>query len=152
MIIIGYQGIGKSTLSNNCLKYIDLESGCFWNNGNRHDDWYITYTTIAQHLSKQGYIVFVSSHEPVRNALKDSTEKVFCCVPDVSLKDEWINKLKLRYELSHLDKDYKAYMNAKDRFTENINEIINSGFDIIKINDMNYNLIELIENAIKENE
>lgn len=29
MIITGYQGIGKTTLANNCDKVIDLESSCF---------------------------------------------------------------------------------------------------------------------------
>lgn len=37
MIIIGYQGIGKSTLAKNSLKYIDLESGNFWINGERDE-------------------------------------------------------------------------------------------------------------------
>lgn len=88
MIIIGYQGIGKSTLSSICLKYIDLESSVFWIDGKRHDDWYIAYTQIAENLSRQGYVVFVSSHEVVRNALKNSKEKVICCVPAPYLKDQ----------------------------------------------------------------
>lgn len=33
MIIIGYQGIGKSTLAHEDNKYIDLESGNFWYQG-----------------------------------------------------------------------------------------------------------------------
>ena len=40
MIIIGYQGIGKSTLAGH-NSVIDLESGNFWNDGKRIDDWYI---------------------------------------------------------------------------------------------------------------
>ena len=58
MIISGYQGIGKSSLagSHNC---IDLESGNFWIDGVRDNDWYKPYCKIANHLSEQGYIVFV---------------------------------------------------------------------------------------------
>ena len=149
MIIIGYQGIGKSTLANSCLKYVDLESGCFWINGKRYNDWYIPYVQMAEHLSKQGYVVFVSSHEVVRNQLKLSKEKVICCVPDISLKDMWIEKLKLRYKESSLDKDYKAYMNALDRFTENIEEIVNSGFEVLSIKSINYGLKELIDGFCK---
>jgi len=35
MIVIGYQGIGKSTLSKTNDKYIDLESGNFFVDGTR---------------------------------------------------------------------------------------------------------------------
>lgn len=144
MIVIGYQGIGKSTLSNKDLRFIDLESGNFWVDGKRADDWYKQYCQIAEHLSKQGYIVFTSSHEVVRNQLTNSEEQVICCVPDLSLKDEWIQKLKNRYEASSLDKDYKAYMNAADRYTENITEIANSGFGVLWLDNMNYELDTMV--------
>ena len=147
MIVIGYQGIGKSTLSKNNLNFIDLESGNFWVDGKRADDWYKPYCQIAEHLSQQGYIVFVSSHEVVRNQLKNSTEDVKCCVPSPELKDAWVQKLQERYCMSQLDKDYKAFMNAKDRFTENVHEIIESGYDVILITRMDYNLEKLIKDA-----
>lgn len=38
-------------------------------------------------------------------------------------------------------------MNALDRFTENVTEIINSGFDAIVINDIHYDLQNLIEST-----
>ena len=144
MIVIGYQGIGKSTLSKHDLRFIDLESGNFWVDGKRADDWYIPYCQIAEHLSAQGYVVFTSSHDVVRNRLIDSKEQVICCVPDLSLKNEWIEKLKSRHEESGLDKDYKAYMNAKERFTENIQEISSSGFGVLWLETMNYDLEELV--------
>lgn len=144
MIIIGYQGIGKSTLANSCLKYVDLESGCFWINKKRYDDWYIPYVQIAEHLSKQGYTVFVSSHEAVRKELRDSKEEVICCVPSIPLKEQWITKLRRRWNTSGLEKDYKAYMNAFDRYEENILEIVNSGFDVIVIENIDYGLSDLI--------
>ena len=43
MIVIGYQGIGKSTYSNKDITCIDLESGNFWVDGVRLDDWYKVY-------------------------------------------------------------------------------------------------------------
>lgn len=140
MIIIGYQGIGKSTLSNKDVRFIDLESGNFWVDGKRADDWYKPYCQIAENLSSQGYIVFVSSHEVVRNQLANSQELVICCVPSLELKEEWIKKLKDRYERTGLDKDYRAYMNAKDRYTENITEIATSGFNVLWIKSMYYDL------------
>ena len=150
MIVIGYQGIGKSTLAgkNNC---IDLESGNFWHNGARQDNWYVFYCKIAEHLSQQGYTVFVSSHEVVRNRLrKYSNEQLHIIYPSVELKDEWISKLKKRFEDTKLDKDYKAWMNAEDRYVENINELKNSGIDCIEINDMDYSLEDIINNVKME--
>ena len=151
MIIIGYQGIGKTTLAARSLKYIDLESSNFWFDDPetkervRHSNWYEMYCNIAEDLSRQGYVVFVSSHQPVRERLSNSTEYVIACVPSLVLKDQWIEKLKLRYEETGLEKDYKAYMNAEDRFSENITEIMNSGFDNLIITNANYNLRNIIE-------
>lgn len=151
MIIIGYQGIGKSTLASRNLKYIDLESSNFWFDDAetkqrvRHSNWYEMYCNVAEELSRQGYVVFVSSHQPVRERLLKSEEYVVACVPSLDLKEQWIEKLHIRFKESGLEKDYKAYMNALDRFTENITEIINSGFDALVINDMHYDLRNLIE-------
>lgn len=151
MIVIGYQGIGKTTLAARSLKYIDLESSNFWFDDPetkervRHSNWYEMYCNIAEDLSRQGYVVFVSSHQPVRERLSNSTEYVIACVPSLVLKDQWIEKLKLRYEETGLEKDYKAYMNAEDRFSENITEIMNSGFDNLIITNANYNLRNIIE-------
>ena len=151
MIVIGYQGVGKSTLASRNLKYIDLESSNFWFDDAetkqrvRHSNWYEMYCNVAEDLSRQGYVVFVSSHQPVRERLLKSEEYVVACVPSLILKDEWIKKLKERYENSLLEKDYKAYMNAADRFAENVTEIMNGGFDTILITDVDYNLQNLIE-------
>lgn len=148
MIISGYQGIGKSTLAKNSNKYIDLESGNFWIDGERYDDWYKIYCKIAVHLSRQGYIVFVSSHYAVREELKQYsvTEEIKCCFPDRSLKDEWIKKLEDRYNNSKLEKDYKAWQNAKYMYISDILDMSTCGFESIRIKSMNYNLKELIEN------
>ena len=74
MIIIGYQGIGKSTLANIDNAYIDLESSNFWHKGERYDNWYIYYGKIAESLSRQNYNVFTSSHREVRDYLKNIIE------------------------------------------------------------------------------
>lgn len=148
MIIIGYQGIGKSTLANKKNEYIDLESGNFWHNGIRPENWYIYYCNIAEHLSKQGYNVFVSSHEVVRKRLKNSSEIVICIYPSIFLADQWTKKLEQRYNQSHLEKDYKAWKNAEDKYHENISELMMCGIPHIEINSLNYNLKELLEDKI----
>lgn len=129
MIVIGYQGIGKSSLAGRGYRFIDLESGNFWVDGKRADDWYKPYCQIAEHLSQQGYIVCTSSHEVVRNQLLNSNEVVVLVYPSLNLKNLWIDKLENRYQETGLEKDYKALMNAKDRYDENIQELMNSPFN-----------------------
>lgn len=143
MIIIGYQGIGKSSLAGteNC---IDLESGNFWVDGERSDEWYKPYCNIANHLSEQGYTVFVSSHECVREELKNSKEKVNLVFPALELRDQWIERLWNRYCKTGLDKDYKAYANAKYRYVENIYELMHCGIPYYAIKDMKYSLRDIV--------
>lgn len=142
MIYVGYQGIGKSSISgkNNC---IDLESGNFWVDDKRVDDWYKIYVNIAEHLSNQGYKVFMSSHKVVREELnkRNVDFKVIC--PSLDLKEQWIERLQQRYDKSHLEKDYKALMNAKECYEENIEDLLQENY-IIQIQDINYDLSDLI--------
>ena len=145
MIIIGYQGIGKSTLAKDSLKYIDLESGNFWINGERDEQWYKPYCNIANHLSAQGYTVFTSSHKEVRDELKNSSEVVKIAFPALELKTDWLIRLTNRYNESMLEKDYKALINASLYYEDNINDLMNEPFDKIVINNIDYNLRELIE-------
>ena len=141
MIVIGYQGIGKSSLAGRDYKYIDLESGNFWVDGKRAEDWYKPYCQIAEHLSKQGYVVFTSSHEVVRNQLRNSREVVVLCYPSLKLKDMWIDKLENRYRDTGLEKDYKALMNAKDRYDDNIQELATSNIPYkLELIDVDYDL------------
>ena len=149
MIIIGYQGIGKSTLTKNSNGYIDLESGNFWWNGQRPHDWYVYYCHIAEDLSRQGYIVFVSSHKEVRKFLEKSEEKVIVIFPSILIRDEWVKKLKDRYEESGKEKDFKAWKNAEDRYKENINELMRSGFYFIEIDSLDYDLKKMIEDEVE---
>ena len=145
MIIIGYQGIGKSTLAKDSLKYIDLESGNFWINGERDEQWYKPYCNIANHLSAQGYTVFTSSHKEVRDELKNSSEVVKIAFPALELKTDWLIRLTNRYNESMLEKDYKALINASLYYEDNIEDLMNEPFDKIIINNIDYNLEELIE-------
>lgn len=145
MIIIGYQGIGKSTLAKDSRKYIDLESGNFWVNGERDEQWYKPYCNIANHLSAQGYTVFTSSHKEIREELKNSNEIVKIAFPSLELKTDWLIRLTNRYNESMLEKDYKALINASLYYEDNINDLMNEPFDKIVINNIDYNLRELIE-------
>lgn len=152
MIICGYQGIGKSTLAKTCMidheiPVLDLESGNFWVDGMRSQNWYKVYANIAIHLSQQGNIVMTSSHKAVRDylALINQTERLAIIYPCIELKDQWIEKLQNRYYLTNKEKDYKALMNAKEMYEENIHDLAaQDRFDHIELTDINYSL----ENAI----
>lgn len=155
MIVVGYQGIGKSTLAGRNNKFIDLESGNFWVDGKRADDWYKPYCQIAEHLSQQGYVVFTSSHEVVRKQLELSKETVVLVFPSIELKNEWIDKLKDRFFKTNSDKDYKAFKNAEDRYEENIKELEASNIRYkMVLKDIDYDLeaslIHLINRDLKD--
>ena len=149
MVIVGYQGIGKSSLSKKSNKYIDLESSNFFVNGVRDDNWYIVYANIAEYLSNQGYLVFTSSHKVVREELSRRNMDRYIIAPDIALKDEWIDKLEKRYSITKMEKDYKALMNAKDCFEDNIQELFSdSNFKSIRLSTINYSLERLV-NCLK---
>ena len=154
MIIIGYQAIGKSTLSGQFHRWLDLESTNTWfeENGERKrwPNWAEIYVNFAVDLSaNQRYNVFVSSHREVRLELMKHVQdtRIIVCCPSLELKDQWIERLQRRYDKSGLDKDYRALMNAKDCYTENIQELMESGFPVIQITSMKYELSMLIENG-----
>ena len=152
MIICGYQGIGKSTLANTCMieyeiPVLDLESGNFWVDGMRSQDWYKVYANIAIHLSQQGNIVMLSSHKAVRDYLYNlhSSERLATIYPSIDLRDQWIVKLENRYYVSKKEKDYKALMNAKEMYEQNVHDLKTQiGFDHIELKNIDYSLEPII--------
>lgn len=147
MIIAGYQGIGKSTIAKKDIKYIDLESSAFRVNSIKPPEWYKVYGSLALDLSKQGYIVFTAFYDPfIRYVVEnnESHESIVICYPSLELKDQWIGKLEKRSKETGLDKDYAAYMNAKNMYDQNINEmstvVYDFGLDECVITDINYDL------------
>ena len=146
MIIIGFQGIGKSTLARLASNVIDLESGCFWNRNYRHTDWYVYYCQIALDLSAQGNVVFTSSHQDVRYQFyrMEPHDDIAVCYPSLELKEFWIEKLQNRYERTKLLKDEKAWARASLCYEADITELMASPFDKIEIDSMFYDLHQLI--------
>lgn len=120
MIIIGFPCIGKSSVANEPIKgytfsgFIDLESSNFVKNEN----WVSEYCNVALDLSRQGYDVFVSSHESVRDYLanfqdQDDIIEVF---PSANMYDEWIRRLRNRYQNDNSDKNKRAYDYVSNNF------------------------------------
>lgn len=156
MIITGYQGIGKSTLAKKRTDIIDLESSCFWKteNGERTkpSDWYVYYCQMAEHLSKQGYIVFVSCHQEVREWLAaNGTEKFYAIFPDKSIKEDGLNRLYARYQASLSYKDLAAYARAENCYDKDIDELtlecspeVEWYSEAVRINNIRYDLEAII--------
>lgn len=145
VVIVGYQGIGKSSCAGKegC---IDLESGNFYVGGKRHEDWHAAYCSMAQNLAKQGYTVFVSSHQAVRDDLAMSVGlRVVVVAPSERLRDPWIRRLSERYLRTLSDKDHRALMNALDRYEENVRELAEDArFETVTIGSMDYDLMDIV--------
>lgn len=138
-IIIGYPGIGKSTLARDTNGYIDLDSGNFHD---KNDTWYLLYCSVAVNLAYQGYTVMISSHKCVQDFFRINKYyfpfEVYVCFPCLALENEWINKLKARSEDA-------AWRRASTCYSKDILDMMISGFPMITITSMGYFLKELIE-------
>ena len=148
MIIIGFPGIGKSTLAYNNDKFVDLESSYFKPVNNRNDDWIVDYCKLAELLSKNGHIVFISSHKAVRDYIaKMRTDELVACVfPSERIREQWIKKLDDRKMDTGLYKIYSAIIRALDCYEDDIRELYSDDGVSYKwvITDINYNLEEEI--------
>lgn len=148
LIVIGYQGIGKSSCAGTNL-CVDLESSLFSTNGKKMENWHIPYCNMAMHIADQGYTVFTSSHKAVYEQFKSMNRLpnvgnivVFC--PDSRYKNEWVQRLQERYDRTGLDKDFRALMNAKDRYVENIYELVNCGLPVVQPAYFDYDLMNYV--------
>lgn len=158
MIIFGYPGIGKTTLTtsedyktNFVNGVIDLDSSFF----SDLDDpfWYKRYTNLAEYISKQGYLVMISTHEKVVSSLKKSTEKKLIIVPSPDLKEKWVEKLDKRRQETGLFKDKKAYLHVKEHFDSDFEMLKKAsewpGYDILELDSMNYELSDVLNRAFQ---
>lgn len=148
MIIIGYPGIGKSTLAGRYEEYIDLESSN-WNNpdNTKPDNWWWSYGKVAEDLSRQGYRVFVSCHPQVQKYFEESNEYVMVCYPSLHMKDDWTLKLAQRYEQDHSAKNMAALTNVDLFYDKQIKALDESIFKHkLVLEDMNYILDNEIDN------
>lgn len=141
MIVVGYPGIGKSTLSKESIKYVDFDSSRMIKNKGWEED----YVNEVIKLSKQGHIVFVSAHKSVRDILKNSTEKVLVVYPSLCLHDMWIDALRKRYINTRDEADYRALQRCVSNYCEDILELDESPFIKIKIETVPFNLRVALE-------
>lgn len=152
LIIIGYQGIGKSSFASSRNKAIDLESSSFRVDGERDDNWYVVYCRIAVSLAKQGYIVFTSAHQVVVKELTkygnlDEDYSIVIVSPHHSLEIEWVEKLRQRWIAdTKNEKNYRAYKDAEENFQNEIYWFASQKeLPYIPIKSMNYVFSKIVE-------
>lgn len=132
MIVIGYYGLGKSSVCSENPGFIDLESKYFreegsWLGGNSKVGL-DRYIWLIEDLNAAGKTVFVSSLKEVRKAIFESKKidsflEVAYIYPDLNLKDEWLSRLYNRWKESSLQKDWLAYERATREYPTVIKEM-----------------------------
>ena len=158
VVVVGYPGVGKSTLAEKYLQFVDLESNSFKLADEHVDDWEVIYCQAAEHIATEGRIVFISSHKMVRDYLLSLPQyndvKIMAVVPSQELKFEWIEKLKERFEDSELSKDWYAYTRARDHYFYDVNcikeEFEAREYPVLEITSMEYDLKGLLDQFILE--
>lgn len=88
MIICGFPGIGKSSISRTLPGIVDLESTPF------NKNWEI-YVNVIEHMNKN-YIVLCSSHMDLRKELNKRNINYIYVKPKKELKEEYIERYKKR--------------------------------------------------------
>ena len=139
-IIIGFPGVGKTTMCKDNLSYIDLESSAFMIDGERYENWYKEYVNIAIYLSKN-HNVFISSHDVVQDYLEKKLpifSNIIIVYPDKVLKEEWLKRLEYRYKTEDLcDKNKRALEYVEKNWDSCIEAIENRQyFYKLKINSI----------------
>ena len=150
MIIIGYPGVGKTSLAGRYNQYIDLESSN-WNSpdNTKPDIWWWSYGKVAEDLSRQGYRVFVSCHPSVQKYFEESNEYVMVLYPSLELKEEWIKRVADRYDRDRSMKNLAALNNVELYYDNQIKLLDDSQFkNKLVLKDMNYTLDNEIDNFI----
>jgi nucleoside-triphosphatase THEP1 len=150
MIIIGYPGVGKTSLAGRYNQYIDLESSHFNDAfGEKPSGWFIPYCKVAEDLSRQGYRVFVSCHKEVQEYFSKSNEYALVLYPAIELKEQWLDRVKRRFNNDPSMKNKKAMENVEKYWDVHINSLRNSPFENkLVLGDMNYALDNEIDNYI----
>lgn len=133
MIIIGFPGVGKSSVANPAhtskrfTGYIDLESSNF----PKTEGWENVYCQVALALSQQGYDVFVSSHKQVRDylAMFQDVDDIIEVFPEDYMHDIWIDRLTKRYNSTKEEKHKKALEYMSENYYSAVADMKNDNIE-----------------------
>ena len=121
MIVMGFPGIGKSTMAGKESGYVDLDSSLFSRLG---DQWFKAYADVAYALDGQGFNVFLSTHMEVVDfigTLKSkyrSPVKVVVCAPCMGLEKFWIKRLEDRWWSAPTEENRRAWKSVEGRWSD----------------------------------
>lgn len=142
MIIMGYPGIGKTTLANGDYRFIDLDSSNPLLTGLiKKKHWERQYVGTAIYLSKKGYHVFVSTHpEVIKEVIARDGNNALIVFPSKDIKEYWLEKLLDRYKSLPNRQTHNAWRRARDHFDEDIEELSNVKCHQIVLETESYDL------------
>ena len=143
-IYSGFACIGKSSVARKKNSYIDLESSSFKINGYHKSDWYITYCNVLEDLVSQGFNVFISSHQQVRDELHKRNIDFTVITPILELKDQWLERLRKRYEAEPTQSNWLA-LDGVSRYYDTMVASLLVEQDKIIIDNIDYDLETLIK-------
>jgi hypothetical protein len=143
-LVLGFPGVGKTMYymkKKGKVDVLDSDSSTFPKDGFPNN--YIEH--ILENIGKQD-VIFISTHEVVRKALKsidifsnDYVESVYLVYPDLSLKDEYMKRYRERG-------NNKQFIEVLDKMFDNwVEELDNESdkFTKIKLNNSNYYISDL---------
>jgi broad-specificity NMP kinase len=168
MIVIGYPGVGKTTLCGRKKGTIDLES-IFFHGSAKEKNWEQLYCEVALDLSRQGYIVFVSSHHEVCEKIiclrNPDIDEVVAVYPESNerMKTQWIQRLRNRVDMDQQisygkgsnigaaldEKDKHALKRAEDHYFVDTSAMSKLPFCRIELSTMQYDLLKEIAEVQK---
>ena len=158
MIYVGYPCIGKSSIAGHRMflgtmwDIIDLESSVF-NDGS--ENWTTIYVKVADYFSKQGYLVFISSHKQVRDELKKNNIEYTCIFPSLGSKERWAGRVFNRYLKDPTDKNKHALERVVTHYEEDIEDLLNEPNKIVIYMEKfglfkEFDLVDYMEHPIKD--
>ena len=123
IVISAFSGMGKTWYFENCQELhssYDSDSSKF-----PKDDFPRNYIEHIKEKLKEDDrdIIFVSSHENVRQALIDEGIHFICIYPDRDMKDEMIERYKKRGSteafIDNIEKNYENYISSIEKMLSN---------------------------------
>ena len=155
MIIAGYPGIGKTTLSKYFPNMIDLDSDKFRKNATS-SDWYIYYVNAALNIRmhNKNDIIFISTHKDVISYLakQKGPTLVGSIYPSLELEDAWCEKLydRILPENRNLDNGkYRTYLHVKENYKNDIEYFKKSWILGMEITSMDYDLDNIVNELVR---
>lgn len=142
IILLGYPGVGKTTLAKESCLMTDLESSWFFVNGKRFEGWEEVYLTIATGLAIQGRLVLCPTHPAIRQGLWSQEDFAKILVyPALHLKEKWLERIQFRLRNDPSEKNLRALDRVFKFYDQDISDLKkDTHFLHIEIQSMDYSL------------